>query len=164
MFGKAERNTCLVLEEENKLLTEEFTEKEVREAVFQMKHNKAQGSDGFPMEFYPVFWSLIKDDLMAMFRDFYSGNLSLFSLNFGILTLIPKLKEVKMIQQYRPICMLNVSFKIFTKVLANRLNIVINKLIKPTHTTFMTGRYIMEGVVILHEMIHESKKRRNKVQ
>ena len=99
---------------------------------------------------------------MAMFRDFYSGNLSLFSLNFGILTLIPKLKEVKMIQQYRPICMLNVSFKIFTKVLANRLNIVINKLIKPTQTAFMTSRYIMEGVVILHEMIHESKKEETK--
>ena len=55
---------------------------------------------------------------MAMFRDVHDGNLPLFILNFGILTLIPKLKEVKMIQQYRPICMLNVSFKIFTKILA----------------------------------------------
>ena len=76
--------------------------------------------------------SLIKDDLMAMFRDFYSGNLSLFSLNFGIFTLIPKLKEVKMIQQYRPICMLNVSFKIFTKVMASRFSTVANKVIKPS--------------------------------
>ena len=124
MFGKAERNTCLVLEEENKLLTEEFTEKEVREAVFQMKHNKAQGSDGFPMEFYPVFWSLIKDDLMAMFRDFHNGNLDLYTLNFRVIILIPKLQEVKMIQQYRSICMLNISFKIFTKVLANRITSV----------------------------------------
>jgi hypothetical protein len=47
-------------------LMAEFVEKEVREAIFQMKHNKAPGPDGFPAEFYQVFWSLIKDDLMAM--------------------------------------------------------------------------------------------------
>jgi hypothetical protein len=87
----------------------EFSEKEVREAIFQMKHNKAPGSDGFPAEFYQVFWCLRKDGL-AMFRDFHAGNLPLFYLNFGIITLLPKEKEVKKIQQYRPICMLNVSF------------------------------------------------------
>jgi hypothetical protein len=37
---------------ENEQLTGEFTEKEVRETVFQMKHNKAPGPDGFPVEFY----------------------------------------------------------------------------------------------------------------
>jgi hypothetical protein len=74
-----------------------------------MKHNKAPGSDGFPTEFYQVFWCLRKDDL-AMFRDFHARNLPLFYLNFGIITLLPKEKEVKKIQQYRPICMLNVSF------------------------------------------------------
>jgi len=86
-----------------------------------MKHNKASGPDGFPAEFYQIFWSLIKDDLMAMFREFHVGKLPLFNLNFGTITLIPKQKEVKQIQQYRPIYMLNISFKIFTKVLANRL-------------------------------------------
>lgn len=65
-----------------------------------------------------------------------------------------------MVQQYRPICMLNVSFKIFTKVLANRLTMVANIIIKPTQTTFLPGRYIMEGVIILHEMIHELKRKK----
>ena len=79
-----------VTEEENEILTANFIEKEVCDAVFQMKHNKAPGPDGFPTKLYQVFWSLIKDDLMAMFRDFHSGDLPLFSLNFGIITLIPK--------------------------------------------------------------------------
>ena len=83
-------------EEENAFLSEEFSKKEVREAIFRMKHNKALAPDGFPTEFYQVFWSLIKDDLMVMFRDFHQGSLPIYSLNFGILTLIPKLKEVKM--------------------------------------------------------------------
>lgn len=95
LFGASERNNFSldesrtgdipqVTREENEVLTKEFSEKEVREAIFQMKHNKA------PVEFYQVFWSLIKDDLMAMFREFHSGNLPLYSLNFGIITLIPK--------------------------------------------------------------------------
>ena len=44
-----------VSEMENKMLPEKFSEEEVREAIFQMKHNKSPGPDGFPVEFYQVF-------------------------------------------------------------------------------------------------------------
>ena len=111
-----------VSQEENDVLISEFTECEVRDAMFQMEHNKAPGPDGFPVEFYQVFWNLIKDDLMALFTDFHKEELNLYSLNFGIITLIPKIQEATKIQQYRPICVLNVSFKFFTKVGTNRLN------------------------------------------
>jgi hypothetical protein len=33
-------------------LTAPFTKQEVREAIFDMEHNKASGPDGFPAEFY----------------------------------------------------------------------------------------------------------------
>jgi hypothetical protein len=56
--------------------------------------------------------------------------------------------------------MLNVSFKIFTKVMANRLSRVASKLIGPSQTAFVTRRYILEGVVILHEMIHELHRKK----
>ena len=98
---------------------------------------------------------------MALFTDFHHGNLSLNRLNFGNLFFLPKNKDVKVIQQYRPICLLNVSFKIFTKVATNRLSTVAQRLIRPTQTAFLPGRNIMEGAVILHETIHElhSKKK-----
>ena len=82
-----------------------------------MEHNKSPGPDGFPAEFFQVFLFVIKDDLMALFEDFHRGNLPLYSLNFGTIILLPKCKDATTIQQYRPICLLNVSFKIFTKVL-----------------------------------------------
>jgi hypothetical protein len=97
----------------------------------------------------------IKDDLLSLFADLHREALDLFSLNFGIITLIPKTLNATEIQQYRPICVLNVSFKIFTKVGTNRLNIVAKKVVSPTLTVFMPGRNIMEGEVILHETIHE---------
>ena len=46
--------------EENELLVAQFLEEEVREALFQMKHNTTPGPDGFPSEFYQVFWTIIK--------------------------------------------------------------------------------------------------------
>jgi hypothetical protein len=149
----------LTISEREELMAE-FTKKEVRDAIFQMKHNKAPGPDGFPAEFFQIFWSLIKDNLMAMFRDFHSGNLPLFCLNFGVITLIPKEKEVRRIQQYRTICMLNVSFKIFTKVMANRLESIAYRITEPSQSAFLPGRYILEGVVVLHETLHELKKKR----
>jgi hypothetical protein len=90
---------------------------------------------------------VIKDDLLAMFHDFHKDSLNLFSLNFGIITLIPKIENATKIQQYRPICDLNVSFEIFTKLGTNRLNKVARTVVSPTQTAF--------GVVILHETIHE---------
>ena len=140
---------------ENEFLIDQFTEEEVRTAIFQMESNKAPGPNGFPPEFYQVFWNTIKDDVMALFRDFHDGTLPLNSLNFGTIILLPKKSDAKVIQQYRPICLLNVSFKIFTKVATNRISAIAQKLIRPTQTAFIPGRNILEGAVILHEIIHE---------
>jgi hypothetical protein len=45
-------------------LAKDFSEKEVFDAIMQMKKNKAPGPDGFPAEFYQVLWGVVKDDLM----------------------------------------------------------------------------------------------------
>jgi hypothetical protein len=131
--------------EESSYLTFEFIEDEIRKAIFQMQHNKASDPDSFLAEFFQAFWDLIKTKLMALFGEFHAGNLPLYSLNFGTIILLPKCKYALTIQQYRPICLLNVSFKTFTKVLTNRLSDIANKLIGPTQTAFILGQNIMEG-------------------
>jgi hypothetical protein len=67
-----------------------------------MEHNKAPGPDGFTAEFYQHFWELIKWDLKAMLDDFHKGHLNIARLNYGIITLVPKSKEPKHIQKFRP--------------------------------------------------------------
>jgi hypothetical protein len=99
---------------------------------------------------------------MSLFYEFYMGRLPIHSLNFGVITLLPKITDVTRIQKYRPICLLNVSFKIFTKVLNNRILKVADKLIGPSQSAFILGRYIMEGVVILHETIHELHRKKTR--
>jgi hypothetical protein len=146
--------------EENEKLTSVIKEQEVKDAVFQMKHNKAPGPDGFLAEFYQILWETIKNNLMALFKDFYKDKLPLFSLNFGTITFLLKQKEATHIRQFCPICLLNVSFKIFTKMVVNRLTGIATRLINPSQTAFIPGRNIIEGVVMLHENIHELHKKK----
>jgi hypothetical protein len=92
---------------------------------------------------------------MTLFQEFHKGNMPLYSLNSGTIILLPKCKGATTIQQYRQICLLNVSFKIFTKVATNRIMFVAQKVINPTQTAFLQVRNIMEGIVILHETMHK---------
>jgi hypothetical protein len=85
--------------EENESLIVDFTEYEVREVIFQMEYNKAPGPDAFPTEFYQVFRGMIKEDLLALFLEFHKETLDLFSLNFRIITLIPKIENATKTQQ-----------------------------------------------------------------
>lgn len=85
----------------------------------------------------------MKTCLKEMMDTLYDGNLNISRLNYGLITLIPKMKDANNIRQFRPICLLNVSYKIVTKTLTNRLTRVADKVIDETQTTFIPGRYIL---------------------
>jgi hypothetical protein len=55
------------------------------------------------------------------------GELDLYRLNFALITVIPKEKDARTLNKFRPISLLNCSYKIFTKVLANRMGGVIDR-------------------------------------
>jgi hypothetical protein len=123
---------------------------------------QAPGPNGFRVSFFKKFWSVMKDDILALFYDFHKGLLDIKRLNFGVITLVPKVKEANVIKQYRLICLLNVDYKWITKTLTNRLTHVAKKMIGPNQTRFIKGRNILEGVVILHEVVHELRRSRGK--
>lgn len=56
--------------------------------------------------------------------------------------------------------MLTVFYELFTKILASRLMKVVDDIISENQATFIKDRNILEGLLILHEVIHElsSKK------
>jgi hypothetical protein len=83
-----------------------------------------------------------------MFQELHSAELPIFSLNFGVISLISKAQEVNRIQQYRPICLLNVSYKIFTKAATNRINQVAEHIISPSQSTFMRGQTSLKGLYV----------------
>ena len=82
---------------ENEFLTTPFTEKEIRDAIFDMDHNKAPGLKGFTAELYQQFCDVNKEDLMRMFHDLHKGDVPLISLNFGVIILLPKTQDASKI-------------------------------------------------------------------
>lgn len=140
--------------------------KPFKEEIFQVIENlevdAAPGPNGFGGDFFKNFWHIIKEDIYKMFKDFHEAEVDMQRLNFGVIMLIPKIRDASSIKQYRPICLLNADFKIFTKVLTNRLSAVPKGLIGGNQTGFLKNWNILEGVVILHEVVHELKSKKKK--
>ena len=80
---------------------------------------------------------------MAMFHDLYAGKLDIFRLNFAILTLVPKEPNVNNMKKFRPISLLNCSFKNLTKVLTNRLAKIMGGITAINQSAFIKGRFIL---------------------
>lgn len=108
-----------------------------------------RGRDGFLAEFYQNFGKVIKTKMLEFFYCLQTGHLDLFRLNFGEIIL-----SAVQIQQYRLICLLNVSLKI-TKMATIRLNSFADHVVRLSQSAFMQGRNILDCVVILHETVHE---------
>ena len=69
-------------------------------------------------------------ELLAILKELYDNNLDIDSLNYGVISLLPKRSDVDRIQKYRSVCLLNVPFKIFTKISMNRLIAIIKGVVR----------------------------------
>lgn len=54
---------------------------------------------------------------------------------------------------WRPITLLNVDYKIISSAVANRFKTVINKIISPSQTAYISGRYIGENTRLIFDTI-----------
>jgi len=74
--------------------------------------------------------------------------------------LLPKVADAAKIQQFRPICLSNCLYKWITKVLILRIAPYAKRLIDIAQFAFMQERNIMNGMMALHEILHETKHRK----
>jgi hypothetical protein len=145
-------------EADKEILNSPFSEKDVVSAIMSMKAESAPGPNGLTVTFFRKFWRYLKKDFMQMVQDFNRNRLDLKRLNYGVITLVPKVKEANTVRQYMPICLLNVDFKIFPKLLTDRITSLADGLISDTQSAFIKGRNILEGVVLLHEVLDEFRR------
>ena len=83
-------------------------------------------------------------------------------LNHTFIVLIPKNSNAATVQQYRPISLCNVLYKIISKLLANRLKRVLYKIVSPWQTEFVPERIIQENTFIAQEIMYEMRKKKGK--
>merc|ERR1712240_2649 len=137
----------------------EITMQEIEQALNNMKNDKSPGPDGFTAEFYKSFFSEIGVFLVRSLNEaFNKGELSVTQYQ-GVITCIPKEgKPKQFIKNWRPISLLNVSYKLLSACLARRIKTVLPLIIHDSQKGFMKGRYIGENIRLLHDTILLTEK------
>ena len=155
---------CLdqISQQDAKNLESPFSEEEVHSALMEMNEDKAPGPDGFTVAFWQSCWEFVKEEILAMFKEFHEQNTFLKSLNNTFLVLIPKKGGAEDIGDFRPISLLGGLYKLLAKVLANRLKKVIGKVVSPAQNAFVMGRQILDASLIANEVIDSWQKRKEK--
>jgi hypothetical protein len=81
-----------------------FTEDEVWGVIKELPPDRAPGPDGYTGTFYQLAWTLIKNDIMAIFLKLFVGDGRGFGkLNRALIMLIPKKSNAQELGDYRPI-------------------------------------------------------------
>jgi hypothetical protein len=106
-----------------------FSMEEITTVLKDMPSDHAPGPDGFNGAFFKRCWPIIKNDILRLCKDFADGNLNLESINVSLTTLIPKKDNLRTVNDFRLISLLNYSLKFLTKLLSNRLQTVILKVV-----------------------------------
>ncbi|GKC32603.1 putative RNA-directed DNA polymerase, eukaryota, reverse transcriptase zinc-binding domain protein [Tanacetum coccineum] len=136
---------------------------EIKNAVWDCGSQKAPGPDGFSFMFVKKYWDIMKIDIQNFVMRFFSSSSFPPGTNSSFFTLIPKVSNPLYIKDFRPISLIGFQYKIVAKILANRLSKVMDSIISHEQSAFISGRQILDGPLILSEVIEWYKKKKKKM-
>jgi hypothetical protein len=151
-------NFSTLSEEDNLELVAPFSMEEIEDVVRSSDGNKSPGPDGFNFSFLKNFWSLLKNEIRIMFDQFHGNSNFPRSFLSYFITLIPKIYSPSSLAEFRPISLLGCLYKLIAKVLTKRLARVIDSVISSNQSAFIKGRNLVDGVVVVNEIVDWAKK------
>ena len=113
-----------------------------------MHPTKASGPDGMSAIFYQKCWDVIGDDVINTMLNILNSNATIAALNQTNIALIPKTNCPSKMSDFWPISLCNVSYKIISKVLANKLKLILSTIISENQSAFVPGRLITNNVLV----------------
>ena len=145
--------TNVLTDEDRDSVEGEITLEELFTVVNTFSKDKSPGNDGLTAEFYQTFFIVIGKDLVEVINEgFKRGELSL-SMRRGVIVLIWKGDDKRLLKNWRPISLLNYDYKAITKVLATRVRDILPKIIHPNQKCGIKGRSIHDGVALIRDII-----------
>lgn len=129
-----------IQEEEKNDLERPITNLEILQTINRMGGLKAPGPEGFQAIFYQTPWDIIGGDLSSLIKGIFENPERVADLNETLISLIPKMELVTCMKHFRPISLCNVSYKIVTKIIAQRLRGLMPHLIGSCQSSFVPNR------------------------
>ena len=144
--------------EQNELLATKISNKEILEAITSMANGKSPGLDGLLPEFYKTFSHLLVDDLLEVYGDIFSNEMSP-TQRLGLIALLYKKGDRTDFKNWRPISLLNTDYKILAKIFSKRLSKVLATIVDPDQTCAVPNRTILTNGLLLRDIIDLSDER-----
>ena len=149
-------------DEQRSFLREPIEVEDLEYALKYMKKEKSPGIDGLTVGFYKRFWPIVSTlvlDSILHAQD--TGSFTQFQ-RLGILKLLPKPhRDPRRVKNLQPITLLNVDYKLFTKVLANRIKVVLPSIIHTDQNGFMKNRFMGNNVLDVYALVALAEETRN---
>ena len=143
-----------VMDSMNAHLTRQVSNDEIKQAAFSVKGSSAPGEDGLAGLFYQKFWHIVGPSLTQEIKEFFMSARIPDGWNHTQLSLLPKIVNPTKVQDMRPISLCSVQYNIISKILCNRLKVILPEIISDTQGAFVSGRLISDNVIIAHELVH----------
>lgn len=124
-----------------------------------MHPDKSPEPDGMSPEFYQKCWRILKADLVSIVQKFFQSGVIDLQLQETNIALIPKKTNPARMTDVRPISLCNVVYKVISKVLANRLKLIIDNIIADSQSAFIHVRLISDNVMIAFEVMHYMRRK-----
>lgn len=140
---------------ESAYLDRDFSEEEIRSAVFSQKNNKSPGVDNITSEMIKSSYEIISPFLLKLYKHLYSKGEYPRSWGEGIISPIFKKGDLNDASNYRGITLVNVLAKIYSQLLLNRLTnwSTEQDKISKNQFGFQKGKSIVDCIFILHSII-----------
>ncbi|CAI5937479.1 unnamed protein product [Closterium sp. NIES-65] len=141
-------------------LQADWSEKEVRQALKEMASNKMPGKDGLPKEVFELHWDTLGKHVMGLAQDFALTSILPTSVKDAVTILLHKKGAKDQLDNYRPITLLNISYKVLALVLASRIKKFLHRVISSEQFGYIPGRRMSDAVGLVADIIDAAKNGR----
>lgn len=127
---------------------------EIVTALHSLPNDKVSGPDGYTKEFFIAAWPIVGGEFITAIQSFFLYGFLPTGINATVLSLIPKVENAQSMKEFRPIACCNLLYKVISKVLAARLQVLMPTAIEPNQSAFVKGRLLLENVLFASELVN----------
>lgn len=144
----------------HEILRFNFTQSDIKRVLDSIPNDKAHGMDGYSSLFFKASWPVLKVGVTRAINDFFSKGKMPKEINVTSITLVPKVFVPTTVGDFRLISCCFVLYKCISKLMCEKLNIVLPDIISHNQGNFVAGRSILHNVLVCQDIVKIYRKRK----
>ena len=136
---------------------EDVSEEELKATLNSFQKDKSPGPNGWTVELFMVSYGTIGTDLLQLVEETRVNGVLHPPFNYTFIALMMKKDKPEILKDCRPVSLCNITYKVVTKIIAQRFKKVLSKLISKEQFGFLEDRQIHEAIGVAQEGLHSEK-------